>query len=335
MRGVILVEVNLTPAKSNQTIAAKRIRQVRASIHHYFTELERLKTYQDVLEWIYYKVPQFFSLREFPSALSLEVTNECNFSCPHCPRNDLNKGRSIGFMDLGVFRKIAHESAGRVTVIKVFGLGEPALHPELDSMMHILRINKIRSVLYTNGTLFDLYEPQKILDWNLSVLVVSIDGTDKRSFDRLRLGGDYWSIRSKLSQFRKFRDLRGAKAPHIEIRHVIMPNETSEMLQAFRNDWSFDLGDSVKFNLLGPPYGSNRKEDPARPRCRDILREMHIRYDGRTPLCGYDGHREWIGDVRKSTLNQLWRSTRLEEVRTQHSRRDLSKLPFCKTCQFR
>jgi radical SAM protein with 4Fe4S-binding SPASM domain len=107
------------------------------------------------------------------------------------------------------------------------------------------------------------------------------------------------------------------------------------MLRSFQADWLNGLGDTVKYNSLGPPYDSRRKEDPARPPCRDIRREIHVRFDGRVPLCGYSGHNEWIADVSTSSLEEIWNSTRLNDVRQRHERRDLSELPFCKTCQHR
>jgi MoaA/NifB/PqqE/SkfB family radical SAM enzyme len=238
-------------------------------------------------------------------------------------------------MSLPVFRKIAEESSGRVIEIKIIGLGEPALHPELDAMMCLLKESRINTSLYTNGTLFDRYTPAEICKWQLWRLVVSIDGTDERSFARLRAGGDYWSLRAKLADFRGFRDGHRERLPLIEIRHVIMPNETPAMLRSFQADWLSGLGDTVKYNLLGPPYDSRRKEDSTRPPCRDIRREIHIRFDGRVPLCGYSGDREWIADVSTSTLQEIWNSARLNDVRQRHRRRDFSELPFCKTCQHR
>ncbi len=195
--------------------------------------------------------------------------------------------------------------------------------------------NGIKSIVYTNGTLLERFEPEDIASWGLEVIVLSIDGLDERSFNRLRVGGDYQSIRNRLAAFRRWRDDHGAKTPHVEIRHVIMPNETPAGLNAFRDDWLEGGGDSVKFNVLGPHYDERRKEDPNRPPCRDIRREIHVRYDGRVPMCGYDGQRQWLGDLRQATLQQVWRSVTLEEVRAKHARRDLSSLPFCRTCQFR
>jgi hypothetical protein len=113
-----------------------------------------------------------------------------------------------------------------------------------------------------------------------------------------------------------------------------MPNETPAQLRAFRRDRTTGLGDTVKFNALDAPYG-RRTEDPSRSACRDIRRESLVRWDGRMPLCGYNGHREWIGDVHTDRLAVLWHAPRLEQVWRSHEAHDLTELPFCKTCTHR
>ena len=231
-------------------VQPRRKRQILSSVPHYVHELARLRNRQALAAWTYYKFPYLFPLRDFPTVIELELTNECNFSCPHCPRTVFNKANSLGFMSLRLFRTITEQSAGRISLMKFCGLGEPALHPHLDIMIRLLQLNNIPLALYTNGTLFDRHTRSEILDWNIDQLVISVDGTDERTFQRLRVGGNYRRIRAKVSDLRDARAKAGKRLPYIEIRHVIMPNETPAMLKEFRDDWTHNLGDTVKFNLL-------------------------------------------------------------------------------------
>jgi len=303
-------------------------------IPHYWFELSRCRSPSDLYDWLYYKLPQFFSLRPLPTVLNIELTNNCNFECPHCPRNALNEGRGLGFMPIALFDKIVDEIAGGVSMVKLIGLGEPSLHPQLDHIMRRLRDRRIKTLLYTNGTLFERYSPSEIMAWRADELVVSIDGTDERSFKRLRVGGDFKKLQVNLAEFRAQRATAVGPTPRIEVRHVIMPNETPAMLKAFTDYWRKGFADTVKYCFLGTPYDRPRAAARQRPPCRDIRREMHVRYDGRVPLCGYEGHGEWIGALAKSEVGAVWRAPRLEEVRRLHRKRDLSELEFCKTCQF-
>lgn len=315
-------------------IRTRRRRQLWHSVPHYFREFREVRSLHEVYWWARHKLPYAFATSRFPMFISLEPTNECNFACPHCPRTVINEGRGLGFMDIDLFEKIADEvsACDGACVLKMGGLGEPALHPQLAKMMEMLQERQIRTILYTNGTLLHEYPLQVILGWRFWILIVSIDGTDARSFERLRLGGNYLSIRSAVKRFRRAREESSLERPRIDIRHVIMPSETAAQLESFRADW-LAVGDTVKFNYLLPPLPSSRVEDVSRPRCRDIKREMYIRYDGRVPLCGY--HDEWLGNVRHSSIAALWHHPRLEDVRARHERRALAELPFCRTCAFR
>jgi MoaA/NifB/PqqE/SkfB family radical SAM enzyme len=332
------MDVNSKPdglqRRSKSTVQARKMRQVMASVRHYLFELSQCRSISDLHDWIYYKLPHLFPLRTLPTVLNIELTNSCNFACPHCPRDALNEGRGLGFMPVPLFRRIIEETAGKVSMVKLIGLGEPSLHPDLDRIMRLLRDNRIKTLLYTNGTLFERYTPEEIMAWDADELVVSIDGVDERSFARLRVGGDLPRLQEGMAKFREHRANAAGHGPRIEVRHVIMPNETPAMLSAFRNYWRKGLADTVKYCFLGAPYNRRREKARQRPRCRDIRREMHIRYDGRVPLCGYEGHREWIGDLTGAAVEQVWRAPRLDEVRDLHRKRDLSKLDFCKTCQF-
>lgn len=316
-------------------VPRRRRQQLLRSIPHYANELRRMRSLRDVRNWTYYKFPAHFRLREFPTAITLEITNECNFGCPHCPRTFLNANRDLGFMGLDVMAKLADEIAGRVSQVKIIGLGEGALHPELPAMLRTMTSRGIRLWLYTNGTLFERYSPAEIFSWELDGIVLSIDGTDEASFERLRVGGDYRRTRAALLEFSDARSQMEGPAPRVQIRHVIMPSETAAQLAEFKRDWLALGGDTVKFNSLAPRYDRNRIDDLERPPCRDIRREMHIRWDGRVPLCGYGGDQEWIGDLRESSLQEIWSAPRLNEVRAAHEAGDLGDLPICRTCQHR
>jgi MoaA/NifB/PqqE/SkfB family radical SAM enzyme len=319
---------------SKRAIVNRKLRQVFFSIQHYGQELSRCRSPRDVADWIYYKFPTMFPLRDYPVAINIELTNDCNFGCPHCPRTALNRGRTLGHMDVDVFKKIVEESRSRASEVKLIGMGEPALHPQIEAIMTILKGSGFKTQLFTNGTLLEKHDPQTILSWEANEIVVSIDGTDARSYERLRPGGRYQALCENVKAFRAERDRWPGRRPQIQVRHVIMPNETPDALSAFARFWRSQFADSIKYCFLGEPYDHPRSAPAWRPSCRDIRREMHIRFDGGVPLCGYNGHREWIGNVATASVEQVWRNARLEEVRRLHQAGDLSDLDFCKTCQF-
>lgn len=312
----------------------KRIVQVLHSIPQYAWELLHPSPSHSGAEWLRYKFPTRFQLSELPRKLTLEITNHCNLSCPHCYRAVMK--RPIGFMQLDLIKKIASQLREvPYCELKIVGLGEPALHPQFDEILEILRPVTPKSALYTNGILFVKMAPEAIIESGVRLIVVSIDGTDRESFDRHRPGGDYDRLWKDLHRFREVRNTLGRRRPTIEIRHVIHPGETSADLERFRRR-VHEVSDTVKFNYVIPIERDAQREARSYKGCRDIFREMYVEWDGRVPLCGYVSlHRDaiWIGNAAETPLNELWRHPELEKIRGHHENKRYAEIPFCRNCE--
>jgi len=335
MRGTDLARLQLLEIRSAPTTGWRqhRLRQILHSIPHYLAEIRSIESFREGLDWLYFKKPYFFKLRKFPVRVTVEFTNHCNFSCGYCPRALMD--RPEGSMDVGFFSSLLPQlEAGGCSVLKIGGLGEPALHSGFAKMMDVLRCTtRVKSILYTNGTLFRLFTPEEICGWNISQIVLSIDGLDAASFEKQRKGGNYRETREAAS---RFADAALPRKPIFEVRHVILPGESGADLRAFRKDW-LQIADTVKFNYLIPlqPRGT---AVPTTVRCRDIRREAYVRWDGRLLLCaGQDRQHppEWLGSAREKPLSALWLDVRLEELRTAHAHRPAALPHCCQNCAFR
>jgi MoaA/NifB/PqqE/SkfB family radical SAM enzyme len=310
----------------------RRFWQVLHSIAHYIAELRDIDSLREAIDWAYFKNPYFFKLRKYPPRATVEFTNHCNFGCGYCPRSLM--ARPEGNMDVKFFESLASDLDEKgCSVLKIGGLGEPVLHPEFSQMMAALRGRRMKAFLYTNGTLFKHFTPEQICEWNINSVVLSIDGLDATSFEKQRKGGKYSEIRNGAFGFAGH---RSRTKPIFEVRHVILPNESSADLRAFKKDW-LQLADTVKFNYLLPlrPHGA---AVPSGVRCRDVRREIYVRWDGRLLLCaGQDRQHppQWLGDATKNSISELWFDVRLQDLRGAHDRREPNPPMWCKNCSFR
>jgi hypothetical protein len=240
--------------------------------------------------------------------------------------------RGEGDMDFTLFCKLLDEvRAEGLCTVKMGGLGEPSIYERFGDAMLALRDRGIKHITYTNGTLFSRFSHAEILSWRIPHLVVSIDGVDASSFNRQRLGGNYAEVERSLVEFRAARDRASTGYPFIEVRHVILPKESPKELTHFRRQW-LKVADTVMFNYIIPARISATRP---RRRCRDIRREMYVRWTGRIPLCGYQYLQtdyEWIGDLRTGTIRDAWRHQRLNEVRRLHRAGGASVPDFCRNC---
>jgi radical SAM protein with 4Fe4S-binding SPASM domain len=306
--------------------ALRQIEQTVLSTPHYWKELQKLRSLRDLYSWIYFKFPFVFPLARFPLYISVETTNQCNLACGHCWRSIMQ--RKVGMMRIGLFEKIVGEVSRKKSItLKIAGSGEIALHPGCAEMFAMLSGKDIRVFAYTNGLLFQRFSPEDLLQYNLNTIVVSVDGLDCASYERLRPGGKYQVLREGVTQFRQWRDRIGQNLPEIEIRHVIMPGETSKQLQEFRKDW-LRLADTVKFNDLTSltPDKVNGRATP----CRHIRREFNVEWDGKVRFCM--NYPTYQGDLNNSTIEEIWHSQPFEFVRERQREHRFEQIPACKRC---
>jgi radical SAM protein with 4Fe4S-binding SPASM domain len=239
--------------------------------------------------------------------------------------------RPVGSMNVALFEKIVRElSLYRPALLKIGGHGEPATHPQFSELMALLPHKSVPTFVYTNGSLIQLFPHQEILSWKLQAIVISVDGLDADSYEKIKIGGNYTSLKKVIMEFHKCCKSLKSKAPIIEIRHVIMPNETTSQLLRFRRTW-LKSADTVKFNYLEPAGGLCQFEDPSPPKCRSIKREITIHWDGSVPVCGVC-RRDSVGNVQDSTILELWRHQKKDYLRQCNEHRDFDLIPLCKRC---
>ena len=267
-----------------------------------------------------------------PHYLQLEITNDCNMQCSHCSRQRFMDDRSVGYMDFKLFRKIIDEiSSSSQCFVRIGGLGEQALHPDFEKMMGYLAEHSIRYEVVTNGLLLTRFNPQQLLHSGIEILGVSVDGNDSVSYNKIRRGGDYDTLREEVMKFYTEKKKSQRALPELQIRNVIFPNTTAEQIRTFKRAW-MPYSDYVRFNT----FTSGKEEEVTSPkRCTEIDFTLYIRWDGKVPLCGHQHwycNTEWVGDVGKEPLQRIWNNPRLNALRNAHYQRNLGAFEFCKRC---
>ena len=116
--------------------------------------------------------------------LQIEPTNLCNLRCSMCSRTSLSR---FGAMPLDGLRHIV-EQTPQLRAVKLQGLGEPMLAPEILPMMRYLKSRSTRVYTAMNGTVL----PEDIDEFLGSVdrIEYSIDSLDSETYQRIRGGGD-------------------------------------------------------------------------------------------------------------------------------------------------
>ncbi len=231
-------------------LGSGKLRQILFGIPTYFQQVTQLRTRRSFYRWLYFKFPYFFEMADFPQFIILSVTTRCNLSCPHCFRN-IMYWRPYD-MELHLFEKLLDELAMHPEcTLKLGGMGEPSVHPKIRDFIFLLAEKKVPTIIFTNGMLFEQFSPHEIVELGFNRLVVSIDGIDEQSYKSIRVGGNYATLKENVARLRQIREGLKSRRPQIEIRHVILPNESSKDLMNFRQDW-LEFADTVMWCNLVP-----------------------------------------------------------------------------------
>ena len=274
-----------------------------------------------------------------PQLVIIEVTNSCNLCCPHCPNKSMQ--RKKGLMKLSVYKKIINECVALgVDEVCITG-GEPTLHPSLLTQIAYAKIRGIKSLtLITNAQLLTPFLSMKLIEADLDKLDVSIDATTPETYSKMRPPGDLETAEENLEVLLSLKRSMEASKPQVTVKFIKEPINKKET-KSFKRKWQ-NLADEVFISFLHNWGGSiDKKEpkwkgDPKRTPCSKVFREMYVCFDGRVCICCLDSEVTILeGNVKKSTIKEIWHSARLQEIRQAHLKGVFGGLPLCDKCSFR
>lgn len=116
-----------------------------------------------------YKHPYKHTKNGHPSLVELELTSGCNANCIFCPRHLYKHPRML---DKTVFDQILLRlTEAYVKYVKLAGIGEPTLHPELLKLMCQLHNQEFHILLNTNGSLLHHWNIDEILSYCNEIII--------------------------------------------------------------------------------------------------------------------------------------------------------------------
>lgn len=273
--------------------------------------------------------------RRHPEVMLIELTNDCNQSCPFCSRETMT--RKVGYMPFEVFTALIDQAAAYpYMLLRVVGLGEAAMHPRFRDCIAYASARGIPMEITSNGHIFEVMRPEEIMASSIIMLSISIDGFGDGTYEKMRPGGNYKTLRRNIETFYRAKRATRRKRPFFTLRNVLLgrtAEKRARQAARFGAEWA-GLCDRMSFNDYIPQTLTVRNEGRLRV-CDDILYNLHVEWDGRTPLCPYQhmiSAPEETGNIGTVPLSQVWNDPRRQEIRKAHIRGDLSPARFCEKC---
>lgn len=263
-----------------------------------------------------------------PEIVQIEATNICNAKCVFCPRDEM--GRTQGIMPMDLFRKVADECAALgITHVRMHNYGEAFVDRQLVEKIRYAKQAGIPEVgLISNGSLITEDVARGMIEAGLDAINISLDAAGKEVFETTRVGLKYDKVMAAIERILRIRGELGRVRPKLILSFVRQDNSAEE--QAFIERWR-TRADKVHVTDLHNWAGTLHAESGVNFPCYRQWLTFTVLWDGRVSLCcaDFDG-REILGDLRTSTIREIWNNDRYREVR--RAQLDHGGPSICQSC---
>jgi organic radical activating enzyme len=292
-----------------------------------------------------------------PYYVNIEPNNVCNLRCSIC---SMDGSRSNGFMDPGLFRKVADDAASSgITEVRLFLGGEPLLHPEIAELVRYAEGVGLITCIHTNAVRLDESMAGTLLDAGISQISFSFDGETRAEYEQVRIGGDFDQVLANIIRFLKMKKARGLSFPETTLQMIRPANPGQNTIETGRGrrlrgrrlpppapaciDRSFAaMFDDLprdRWLVLPPHNWAGELPDIVVRRgkvffpCQALWQSLSVAWDGSVVLCCGDlNGRVVLGDMTKESVMQVWNSPGLVEIRAQHLSHDSLECSICVAC---
>lgn len=270
-----------------------------------------------------------------PPQLGLDVTNRCNLNCIMCARQAMT--RPVGDMDFGLFKRIIDEGRRFLEFAWLQDYGEPLLHKDISRMIAYCREKGIPCGISTNAMLLTKEAAEEILAAGLDYIIFAFDGSTRQTYEGIRKGADYEKV---LANIRGFLDIKLRKKyrTFVTVQCIYM-RETEPQIRDFIKMWKLPGVNALRLRQLTysyERYGSqhNKFRNPGlNLPCYWLWRNPHIKWDGVVVPCCQDVNAFYnAGNIKDSSLIEIWNGKLMQDLRRAHLGGMRSKLALCREC---
>jgi radical SAM protein with 4Fe4S-binding SPASM domain len=210
------------------------------------------------------------------------------------------------------------------------------LYPQLIDGLRYIRqkIPNAFITLNTNGILLTEDLSKKLLETKINSIAISIEGNNKEEYESIRVKLKWDVLRKNVQNIRKLIDehnyptkigIMGLHVGDIEIDEDLYVKRWGAYADTMFVRNENELNDGQKESFLHQVLP-----------CNKLLSQFVVMASGEVTMCAYDWEGEVIyGNIKNSTILELWESPILKEKRLQHLLGRKKKLDLCNNCSYR
>lgn len=276
------------------------------------------------------------TIREYPLLVDLELSSRCNLNCPMCyttTEEFLSKVKK-GYMEIGLYKKIIDEVAGKVFAIRLSLRGEASLNPHFVEAIEYAKQKGIREVsVLTHGQKFTGDFLRKVVEAGIDWITISVDGIGE-TYNSIRKPLKWEETLGRLKEIHELKKALGRTKPVIKVQGI---------WPAIREDPSAYYNALLPYTDLicyNPLIDYLRKDTEivyeANFACPQLYQRVVVGSDGRVMMCSNDEDTvNPVGDAHEQSIYDIWHGEALGKVRAQHANADgFKSIPVCGLCYY-
>jgi len=257
----------------------------------------------------------------------IETTSLCNTKCSFCPHSEMKREKMI--MTDKVFKKAVREiKCMHIRNIGLYYFGEPLTDPQLAERINFIKKDYPCYIqVITNGLALDDSWTEKVLQTDLDELLISLDATDKESYEKVRKGS-YDKVVSNVTDFAR---KKGGK-PKLIVRTMVT-GDNKKQVKKFNKKWK-NIVNEVQYGRIhnfSNKWSESHDKHLINTPCLFLWTQLIILSNGDViPCCiDYEGKLR-LGNIMNRSLKKIWNGDAVKYLRRQHLEGNYP--PKCKTC---
>lgn len=266
-----------------------------------------------------------------PFALSIEPSSHCQLSCPECPTGIKQFKMERGELSLDLLKKIVDEVYKKTFYLNLYFQGEPLFNRQLPDMIAYARKYRMFTVLSTNAQLLDEETAIKLVNAELSKIIISMDGFSQNTYSKYRIGGEIEKVKVAVDFLINAKLRFNLSSPKIVVQFIVNRFNEPE-IQEFLT-WAnqkkvkaelktMQIYKDFSFLPVNEKYRRYKKNDNGWELkkqglgCFRIWSQCVITYDGNVLPCCFDKNSKYIlGNLNSLTLHNVWNSKKFNNFR--------------------
>jgi radical SAM protein with 4Fe4S-binding SPASM domain len=280
-----------------------------------------------------------------PLHVDFELSTYCNYRCPMCPfgvpkeSRPSTFGNASGWFPFELFQKVIDDGVKHgLRAIDLSYYNEPLLRKDLLNFIDYAQQRGVLDIMFsTNGELLTPEITERLLDSGLTRFMVSLDADTEGTFEHIRIGGHFQKVVENFHHFLRRKKERGQILPITRTSFVKTKLNESE-LEGFLTRWKelvdyISVQELMEFDEMKLQLTPQNRVQNSNFRCHQPWHRLTLRANGDAlPCCTIWGQHLPMGNVKDQSLQEIWMSPPMVELRRQHRDGRYRENAICKKC---